>query len=371
MNRTDQAPRWWLLGLGAASLLGQVLLLRELLVASLGSELVLLLGVGGLLLASAVGVLLKVKEVGSGNAVRALLLGLAALVPAEVVLARTVRLLLGAVPGAYLPLGQQFLGMGLVLLPFGLVSGLIFQRAAGLHLRRGGSLASAYAVESVGGLLGGIAASVLLGVGVANGQSAILGAGIAWLAAVVPGRNRPAWLTPAAAGLGLILAVGLIWSDRLDQALTGLSHPGLVATRDTPYGRVTVRLQDGQVAVFANDALLLDTEGTEAEEFVHLAALQVERPARVLLLGGSAEGLAAELLAHGASEVVALELDAAFVETALPYLGAATRRALVDARVRRVTDDPRAFLRRATAGDFDLILIALGEPESGQTSRFY
>lgn len=375
MSRTeislDRAPLWWLLGLGAASLLGQVLLLRELLVASLGSELVLLLGVGGLLLASAVGVLFKVKDLGSGEAVRALLLGLAALVPAGVVLARAVRLLLGAVPGAYLPLGQQFLGMGLVLLPFGLVSGLIFQRAAGLHVQGGGSLASAYAVESAGGLLGGIAASVLLGVGVANGQSAILGAGIAWLAAVVPGRSRPAWLAPAAIGLGLILAVGLIRSDRLDRALTGLSHPGLVATRDTPYGRVTVRQQDGQVTVFANDALLFDTEGTEAEEFVHLAALQVERPARVLLLGGSAEGLVTEVLDHGASEVVALELDAAFLETALPYLGAATRRALVDPRVRRVTDDPRAFLRRATAGTFDLILIALGEPESGQTSRFY
>jgi spermidine synthase len=174
-----------------------------------------------------------------------------------------------------------------------------------------------------------------------------------------------------AIGLGLVLAIGLVGSDRLDRTLTGLSHPGLAATRDTPYGRVTVSQQDGQVAAFANDALLLDTEGIDAEEFVHLAALQVERPARVLLLGGSAEGLATQVLTHGVSEVVALELDAAFVETALPYLDDATWRGLANPRVRRVTDDPRAFLRRASAGTFDLILISMGEPESGQTSRFY
>jgi hypothetical protein len=321
---SDRAPRWWLLGLGAASLLGQVVLLRELLVASLGSELVLLLGVGGLLLTSACGVMLRSREAGSGARAQGLLLVLAALVPAEVVLARTVRLLLGAVPGAYLPLGQQLLSMALVLLPFGVTSGLIFRLATGLHVRRGGTLASAYAVESAGGLLGGIAASMLLEIGAANVQCAVTCAWIAWLAAVVPGRDRPAWLTPVAIGLGLVLAIGLVGSDRLDRTLTGLSHPGLAATRDTPYGRVTVSQQDGQVAAFANDALLLDTEGIDAEEFVHLAALQVERPARVLLLGGSAEGLVTQVLTHGVSEVVALELDAAFVETALPYLDDAT-----------------------------------------------
>ena len=43
------------------------------------------------------------------------------------------------------------------------------------------------------------------------------------------------------------------------------------------------------VSFQANDALLFDTEGSQAEEFVHLAALQHPHPEKILVLGGGQE----------------------------------------------------------------------------------
>ena len=78
----------------------------------------------------------------------------------------------------------------------------------------------------------------------------------------------------------------LAGTPRLDLRTTAWNHHGLVAVADTPYGRVAVARTGGQVAVFGNDALEFETEGTEKEEVVHLAALQVPQGSGVLALGG-------------------------------------------------------------------------------------
>ena len=129
--------------------------LRELLVASFGSELVYLLGLAGLLLGTALGALLgPLARRSPGERVegqvRAGLLLYALLLPAAVVVARALRRLLRGTPGAYLPLGAQLAGLALVLLPLGLLAGLLFQRAAAVALARGRTLAGAYAVEKIG-----------------------------------------------------------------------------------------------------------------------------------------------------------------------------------------------------------------------------
>jgi len=86
-----------------------------------------------------------------------------------------------------------------------------------------------------------------------------------------------------------------------------LNLPGLLAVHDTPYGRTAVTGRLGQVTVFHNGALASESQGTSAEEFVHLAALQCPAPRRVLVLGGSAEGLVREVLKHGPERVEVVE----------------------------------------------------------------
>jgi spermidine synthase len=147
-----------------------------------------------------------------------------------------------------------------------------------------------------------------------------------------------------------------------------------VATRDTPYGRVSVTARSGQIVVFVNDALAWESEGVAAEELVHLAALQAPARPRALLLGGAVEGLVAELALHRPRAVQLVEVDAALLAAVMPRLPERTRRAMAAPELRTTVADPRAVLAEPGAGDVDdvdLILVGMPEPDSGQANRVY
>ncbi len=375
---------WWLqgrlVGLGAATLLLQVVLLRELLVVALGYELVLLVGTGLVLLASAMGALAGLPAWMPLQRGGRLLLLLAGLAPVGALVARRSRLWLDALPGAYLPPGDQLLVAAAVLLPVGLVSGWALRLLAGDWLATGGDLARAYAVESVGGVLGGILAWCLPMAGLSTWQMALIGSGLAAAAAWLGPPSGRGQRTAAVALWSAVLLLAFSGSKPLDRRMTAWTHADLVDAADTPYGRVTVLRRAGQVSVLLNDALISSSESTDAEEFVQLAALQHERPTRVLLIGGTLEGLVSEVLAQRARSVVVVEMDSAWVAAAAPLLNGRVRCDLDDARVRRVYDDPVRFLRVADPGaadlnpylaPYDLVLVSMGEPQSGQTSRLY
>lgn len=357
-----------LLVLGALALLGQVVLLRECGVAAYGSELVLVLGLGAWLAGTAAGALASRTTRAAGErAVSAALLALGVAIPLGVVLARGSRRLFGGVTGADLPFGLQLATLGLCLLPAAFLAGLLFpwmarRFAAGGH----GSAARAYALESVGGIAGGLLATALPALGVQNGAMALVCAGAACAAAWVPDRR---WSRIAAAA-GVVVALALLaFSPALDRAMTRWNHPDLLATRDTPYGRVTVTGALGQVAVFESDALAYESQGTAAEEFVQLAAAQRDTVRRVLVLGGAAQGLVPQALRLGRVTVDDVELDRGMLALVAPRLPAAERAALADPRVRVVFADPRRFLARP--GRYDLVLSGLPEPGSGRTNRCY
>jgi spermidine synthase len=355
-----------LFAVGALALLAQVVLLRECEVAFFGSELVLVLGLGAWLLGSAAG---AVSGGGArppgGRAVRRLFVALGLLLPLAAVLARGVRILLGGVPGAYLPFGRQLLALALCLVPVSFLLGLLFQWTARRFVAAGRSPASAYAIESAGGLFGGLLATLLPATGLQNWDAALL-CGIGAFAAAWPGSR--ASREAAAAGLFLALTL-LVAAPALDRGMTRWSHPDLIATRDTPYGRVTVAGSLGQVAVFENDVLAYESQGTAAEEFVQLAAVQRDSMDRVLVLGGAAQGLIPELLRRRPTRVDDVELDARLLALVAPRLPDPQRRALADPRVHVAFADPRRFLDRAET--YDLVLAGLPEPESGRTNRFY
>jgi spermidine synthase len=162
----------------------------------------------------------------------------------------------------------------------------------------------------------------------------------------------------------------LVWkSSSVDRFMTSWTHPNLVETRDTPYSRITVTSQEGQVSVFENNALLFDTEGTKAEEFVHLAALQHRDPKKVLVLGGGIDGSIREVLKHSPESIDYVEQNPALVKIASATLPADIRSSLRAKGVRIIYGDPRKFLQNAP--NYDLILVGMPEPTSGQANRFF
>ncbi len=362
---------FWLIAVGLVTLLGQVVLLRVILVASFGSELVYLLAIGLQLLGTALGVMTGRRAVRNGEtSVRMLFFVFALLLPVLVAFARGMRVIFGGTPGAYLPFHQQMAGIALVLLPSGIVGGLLFTRVATLYVDRGKTLASAYAIESAGGLAGGISSTVLIAAGVQNLAAAILCSLIAVAAAILPNRRgeRP-WLLQTGAAIALGLTLSLLASRQIDHRLTALNHPQLLDSRDTPYGRATITGSLGQVVVFENDALAFESQGTSAEEFVHVAALQIRDPRSALVLGGVVDGLIPEVMKHGFERVADVEIDRRLVDMVAPFLPHGVPDSWNARHAVLTYEDPRRAMERPTR--YDLILSAMPEPESGQASRFY
>lgn len=361
-----------LLSIGLISILGQVILLRELNVAFYGVELVYLLALGIWLFWTAAGAvaggLVRSPSV-RGIAALFILFGL--LLPPDVVFLRGSRLLFGGMPGAYLSFAQQLAVAALALLPAGFLSGVLFQWAARVYVATGRTLATAYAVESAGGLVGGLAATLLLLAGLSNFAGACLcglAAVITPLAVLRKHDKAPSLRWTAAAFVFVMVA--LLWqSPVLDRRTTIWNHPNLLESADSPYGRITVTRLHGQFSVFENDALAFETEGTEAEAFCHPAALQHPKLQTVLILGGGGEGLVREAAKYRPQRIDYVELNPVLLELSMQHLPGDIVRSLREPNVRIIVADPRRFLLDSTA--YDLILVGMPEPSSGQANRFY
>ena len=136
---------WALLATGFLSILGQVVLLRELAVASFGVELIYLVGLGVWMLGSATGALIDWRaRVPRRAGIAWLLVAVAGLIPCAVAFVRAGRLAFGGVPGAYSPFTAQLALTAIALGPPAVALGLLFQWSARNQAFNGGTLAAAY-----------------------------------------------------------------------------------------------------------------------------------------------------------------------------------------------------------------------------------
>jgi spermidine synthase len=362
-----------LLALGFISILSQVVLLRELSVAFYGIELIYILALGVWLLWTAAGSLAWHRRGLPGSAGIGAAFALFSLVlPLDVLFIRAVRPLFSAVPGAYLPFHLQMLALLTTLLPVGVLLGILFQWTARASMQSGKTLAGVYALESAGGIAGGLTATVAFLAGLQNFEAA-LGCAVFSLGAafVEPGKDGTRVRYSVLRIVACLFLLVLLWSSgRIDRWATSWTHPQMAATCDSPYGRLTLERNGAQFSVFENDELSFHTEGTEAEELAHVAALQDPAPSEVLILGGGAEGTVREILQHLPSRVDYVELNPVLLTLLEGHMADPRIDALHNRSVRIHVGDPRSYLRTASV-NYDLILVGMPEPGSGQANRFY
>lgn len=356
--------------IGLISILGQVVLLRELNVALYGVELFYILALGVWLLWSAAGTWIGSRINAAATwTIPALFLLWAVFLLLDVFFIRGSRVLFAGVPGAYLPFYDQF---GIVMLAVslpGMLLGWLFCECARFYCQNGRTLASAYAVECAGGVIGGLLATGFLLWGIPNLAIAVLCSVVALLGVVFALEKPDHPFRTVGLILSILMISLLLRVAVFDRQATSWNHPDLLASRDSAYGRITVTGLSGQVAVYENDTLSFETEGTSAEAFVHPAMLQHSRPDSVLLLGGALEGLIGEVEKHHPREITSVELNPVLVNTVRSYLPAVIKESLQAKNVRLAYADPRQYLRQP--GAFDMILVGMPEPDTGQANRFY
>ena len=116
-------------------------------------------------------------------------------------------------------------------------------------------------------------------------------------------------------------------------------------------------------------ALILDTalQTTETDEFiyhemmVHPALVSLERPERVLIIGGGDGGCLRRVLEHSPREVVQVELDQEVVEVSRRYLPEISAGAFDDARVRLLIADGYEYVVKGRE-PFDAVIVDLTDP---------
>ena len=355
---------------GFLSMLAQVVILRELVAALFGVELLYVVALGTWLAGTAVGSVLGRRVAARPAVIAGAFLSVGALTIAEVWFIRTAGVLVGAVPGAYLPFPLQVAGILAATIPPSLLCGVLFPPLVRRAAATGMSAAGAYAWECAGAAVGGAIVTAMFWAGLSTLQAAIITGAVAASAALRALDLRRGPRRFGIAVVGAIAAVGVGGYARgWDAPWLRWQYPALVAVQDTPYARIAVTRAGGQLAVFANGALAFDTEGIGAEAFADLAALQHPRPLRALVIGGGVEGVPAALAAHGVAAIDNVEVDQRADALVRAVLGPSGRTLASDTVIRTIYDEPRRVLERSPV--YDLILVAMPPPTSGETSRFY
>ncbi|MFA5110002.1 MAG: fused MFS/spermidine synthase [Desulfobaccales bacterium] len=363
---------------GAGTMIGQVLILRELLVLAQGQELKLALGLWCWLLWVGLGSLAGGRFQPAGvepGRLGGLLAWLGLLLPATILACRALPTLAHLPLGQSLPLGLTFLLFLALLAPFGLVSGYFFPAAVRVLSSAAPQEAAGrvYFLETLGAALG-VALLQLLLVGRFANLSLALATGLflalaPWLLA----RPRTSVARVAISVNLLALAVAVGFAPGLDRTSRGWEWPGrrVIATVDSPYALLSAAREAEQVSFFANNLWLFTyPDPLTAETQVQLGLLEHPRPRRVLLLGGGVAGLGNEILkTESVTSLTYVELDPFLVNLAEKLIPAAAGLEH-NPRVHLVYQDARRYL--ATTGDrYDVILMALPEPTNAQLNRFY
>lgn len=376
--------------LGVSSLVGQVLLVRELLFVFYGNEFFIGWTLFGWLAWVALGAWLCGRlGLGRERAVRAVVAAhgaTALLLPASVALVRASRLLLGTVPGAVPDLAPAVALSFFALAPLCLALGAQFVLAARAWKtvapaeEAGRVLGRAYALETAGFVFGGLLFSYWLVVanefraaGFVGGLNAM--AGFALCAGF---REKALWPRLALLVAVAAAALGIFRGARLGRATDTWRFPGqvLVESRQSIFGQLAVVAVDRQLNYYENGLLLgAENEPMAGELLAHLPMLWHAAPRRVLLVGNGFNGALGEILRHDPVSVDYVELDPRLIELARKYAAPVRRAALADPRVHVWNVDGRFHLNRlaaaGTPAGYDVAIVNLPNPATALINRFY
>ncbi len=381
--------------LGVYAQIAQALLAREGLVAFYGNELSLGAFYGGWLWWLALGSLLAVRwrarpwVMRPLPLLRALVLALPLLLLGQMLLLRGVRLLLDVSPSEFIPLGQMFLALLVATLPSGLALGLAFPLAcralrptpaADTDLR--GSVAGVsrlYVFDALGALLGGLLFTFVLVEWLGPWRSLGLLSLLLALCGLVLGVGRGGrWWAGLLALGGLLLAAspaGGWFGTQLEALRFASLQPGLEleTALETRYGHLALGRTGSQFSLVENGRVgesFPDPQGVQQDAaYVFAQAPDAER---LLLFGGLASGLAAELLRYPLQRLDLVLHDRIAFERLRPWLEPATRKALEDPRLRLHFGDGRRYVNQLPKdAGYDLVLALHADPGSAQGNRYY
>ena len=398
-KQSPSAVRVALTLIGFSAVIGQIVLMRELIVVFNGNEISLGIMLATWLFWTAAGSSLSSRSaLGGNNARRAVaalecLLGVS-LLPTIWAL-RASKTFFQTVPGELVGPVPMLLTSLACLSVFCVAAGALFVVATRMYEQECAvsarvAASSAYLLEAAGSGCGGILASIVLLRFLESFQIAavvtLLNLCMAAVLLFGMSRKQVGAATVAAALFAVVLLAILLLvyvAPSLDRSAQAHLWRGfhLVGSRDSIYGNLAVietgNAETGNIRSIYDNGVILATAPDEnaAEEAVHYALLEHAAPRRLLMIGGGVNGSIAQALKHPAVERIDyVELDPALIGMARQFFPVQSAPVASDPRVHMHYADGRYFLRNylKTAGDtFDVIILNVPDPQTAQLNRFY
>ncbi len=371
--------------IGFSAVIGQIVLVRELIVVFNGNEMSLGIMLAAWLFWTAAGTSLtgslKLGKERARRAVALLECLLAVSLPPTVWALRVSKAVFQIAPGELVGPVPMLLSTLACLSLFCVVSGALFVVAARMFEQECAvtsrlAASSAYLFEALGSGLGGIVAGLVLLRFLESFHIAMIVAifnlsmaAVLWLRM---SRNQIAITALAAALCASLLLVYLApWLDLSSRARLWQGFQ-VLGSRDSNYGNLTVT-QTGEIRTIYDNGLILANAPDEsaAEEAVHYALLEHPAPRKVLLIGGGVNGSIAQTLQHPTIDRIDyVELDPALIAMARQFFPAQYDAWASDPRVHTHYADGRRYVK--TTGDtFDVIVLNVPDPQTAQLNRYY
>ena len=389
-KQSTPAVRAVLTLIGFSAVIGQIVLMRELIVVFNGNEISLGIMLATWLFWTAAGSSLSSRfALGGDNPRRAVaalecLLG-GSLLPTIWAL-RASRTLFQTVPGELVGPMPMLLTSLACLSLFCVVAGALFVVATRMYEEECAvsarvAASSSYLLEAAGSGFGGILAGVVLLRFIGSFQIAtvvtLLNLGMAAVLLFRMSRKQFGAVT-LATGLFAILLL-IYFAPSLDRSAQSRLWRGfrLVGSRDSIYGNLAVietgNTETGSIRSIYDNGVILASAPDEngAEEAVHYALLEHPAPRQVLMIGGGVNGSIAQALKHPTVERIDyVELDPALIDLARQFFPVQSAAVASDPRVHLYYADGRYYLK--TVGDsFDVIILNVPDPQTAQLNRFY
>lgn len=374
---------------GFAASIGQILVIRELLVIFYGNELSTGIILACWLLCTAAGSgitgrICRKRPLGFGSLLASFAVFCAAL-PATVVWVRASRALWSIPPGELLSPGMMLVIAFCATAPFCFLSGSLFALAWEFLRKepfdRQASTAPVpppvYLAESLGSGAGGLIFYFIL-LPLYPSFAASLALAFVSIAAAIAVGARPEYRWKAVCLPLLVLvfaASGTLfgYSGGLDCETRRLQWgKTFFQSRDTPYHNLSFLSDAGQFSLFSNGLWLFSSPDPQtAEPATHVPMLENEHPGRVLLIGDYSPELVGEVLKHpDVTEVDCVQPDAGLTAFTDSVLSRSETKTGSDPRVHTRHIDPRRFMENAQSR-YDVILLGAGEPVNAEMNRFY
>jgi len=374
--------------IGITAMASQIVLVREFLTVFYGNELSVSFILAGWLIGGSLGSLFlgrfADKIIHKTAVFSACQIVLGFLFPAAVIAIRSIKIIFNINTGEIIPFFPMALSSFLILVFPCAVLGFMFTLACRLYDFKSYSgaakIGEVYALESIGAIIGGIAASFVLIATLGSLYIMVILALVNCVSALILSFNQisyPGRRFLMTAEILIIIFFVLMWPSKgwsnIDEYSVNGQWRGyeLLSSQNSIYGNVAVTKRGDQFSFFDNGLRLYTVpDRTMAEEAAHFALLEHPNPESLLLIGGGIGGLAEEAIKHPLDRITYVELDPLIIEMARRYLPEDYYGPLLDMRVSVKFTDGRYFVK-TTDRKYDCVIVHLGDPYTAQINRYY